>query len=136
MEQQWGTSVALALKGQWKDDDVFINLVNIYAPNETKAKLELWNEVQGWITSRSQELWCVCGDFNTILHQSERRGRGRFVRHTGTDQFRKFIEESELVDLSLLKRKFTWYKDNGESCSKINRFLILASWNNHWRNSK
>ncbi|KAL8509574.1 hypothetical protein ACS0TY_016699 [Phlomoides rotata] len=136
MEQLWGTEGALAMKGKWTDGDVLINLVNIYAPNETKAQLDLWKEVQGWITSNPQDLWCVCGDFNMILYQSERRGRGRFVRHTGVKQLRNFIENSELVDLPLLKRKYTWYKDNGESCSRIDRFLISASWYNRWPNSK
>ncbi|KAL8537651.1 hypothetical protein ACS0TY_012686 [Phlomoides rotata] len=40
------------------------------------------------------------------------------------------------MDLPLLKRKFTWHKDNGECCSRIDRFLLSSSWCNRWPNAK
>ncbi|KAL8498894.1 hypothetical protein ACS0TY_022022 [Phlomoides rotata] len=43
--------------------------------------------------------------------------------------------DSDQVDLPLLRRKFTWYKDNGGSCSRIDRFLISSSWCNRWPNA-
>ncbi|KAL8474343.1 hypothetical protein ACS0TY_030982 [Phlomoides rotata] len=124
------------MSGRWKVEEVTINLVNIYASCEVKDQQELWGEVQGWIKDKNQESWCVCGYFNAILHPSERKGRGRFINHTGCRQFRSFIEEAELTDLPLLRRKFTWYKDNGASCSRLDRFLILAKWCARWPNAK
>ncbi|KAL8512924.1 hypothetical protein ACS0TY_019184 [Phlomoides rotata] len=133
---QWGSDGALALKGKWIAEDVYINLVNIYAPIDVKEQYKLWEEVLGWIQPQISDLWCICGDFNATLHQSERKGRSRFFNSRRCSQFRKLIEEAELVDLPLLRRKYTWYKDNGESCSRIDRFLLSSSCHNRWNQSK
>lgn len=39
-----------------------------------------------------------------------------------------------LVDLLLERRKFTWYRGNGQSCSRIDRFLLSSEWFNKWPN--
>ncbi|KAL8491897.1 hypothetical protein ACS0TY_023481 [Phlomoides rotata] len=70
------------------------------------------------------EAWSVCGDFNTVTNQSERKGSNRLASDKKCRQFCKFIENSDLIDLPLLRRKFTWYKDNGTCCSRIDRFLV------------
>ncbi|KAL8479526.1 hypothetical protein ACS0TY_026428 [Phlomoides rotata] len=50
--------------------------------------------------------------------------------------FCKFIDNLELIDLSLLRRKYTWYKDNGTCCSIIDRFFISKKWCSLWPNLK
>ncbi|KAL8490948.1 hypothetical protein ACS0TY_022816 [Phlomoides rotata] len=61
---------------------------------------------------------------------------GRYNDNKRRRQFRRFISESDLEDLPLLRRKFTWYKDNDRSCSRINRFLLSTAWCNRWPNVK
>jgi len=50
--------------------------------------------------------------------------------------FNKFIEESSLVDIPLVGRKFTWYKPNGTMKSRIDRVLVSLEWLEKWPGSK
>ncbi|KAL8507992.1 hypothetical protein ACS0TY_018516 [Phlomoides rotata] len=136
MVQHWGTGGALGLTGIWLADNVTIHLVNICAYCDPKEQKALWEEVKGWKKSKPLDLWCVCGDFNSTLHTNERKGRGRYNNNIGIRKFREFVKASELSDLPLLRRKFTWYKDNGECCSHIDRFLLTSGWCNRWPNAK
>ncbi len=42
--------------------------------------------------------------------------------------FNEFIEKSELVDIPLVGRKFTWYKPNGLVKSRIDKVLVSKEW--------
>lgn len=48
------------------------------------------------------------------------------------ESFCNFISESGLIDLPLIGRKYTWYKPNGSTMSRLDRFLILEEWLNSW----
>lgn len=41
-------------------------------------------------------------------------------------QFNDFIEELEVLDLPLSRRKLTRYRPNGQAQSRIDRFLVSA----------
>ncbi|KAL8514979.1 hypothetical protein ACS0TY_013895 [Phlomoides rotata] len=132
----WGVSGALAIKGTWLGDIRNFNLINIYAPSGTKDQQRLWEDIQDWIIGQQEVLWCVCGDFNTVTNQLERKGGSRLVFDKRSRYFCKFIENSEPVDLPLLRRMYTWYKDNGTCCSRIDRFLLSQKWCSLWPNLK
>ncbi|KAL8544569.1 hypothetical protein ACS0TY_004955 [Phlomoides rotata] len=123
LSDQWSTSGALAIKEYWLEEKVSINLINIYAYNDAKGQQLLWDDLHDWLTVQTDELWCLCRDFNTTLDLAKRKG-----------QFCKFVLDSDLVNLRHLRRKFTWYKDNGGSCSRIDRFLTSSFWCNRWPN--
>ncbi|KAL8508350.1 hypothetical protein ACS0TY_018812 [Phlomoides rotata] len=131
-----GTNGALAVKGLWLEKKVSINLINVYAPNVSKGQQKLWDELHKWIIDNTDVPWCVCGDFNSILVKSEGKGVGRYSDVRRSRQFNRFISDTDLVDLPLLRRKFTWYKDNGDSCSRIDRFPLSTSWFTRWPNAK
>ncbi|MCI23579.1 cysteine-rich receptor-like protein kinase, partial [Trifolium medium] len=42
--------------------------------------------------------------------------------------FNQFIDESVLIDLPLSGRKFTWYKGDELSMSRLDRFLLSEEW--------
>jgi hypothetical protein len=46
--------------------------------------------------------------------------------------FNRFIDENFLVDLPLSGRKFTWYKGDGLSMSRLDRFLLSEEWCLEW----
>jgi hypothetical protein len=50
--------------------------------------------------------------------------------------FNRFIEDNNLVDLSLHDRKFTWFKGDGLSMSRLDRFLLSEEWCLDWPNCK
>jgi hypothetical protein len=55
-----------------------------------------------------------------------------FSRREEMAEFDSFISETELVDLPLIGRKFTWSKLDGSSMSRIDRFLLTENWCNQW----
>jgi len=42
----------------------------------------------------------------------------------------------EMVDLSCIGTKFTWYRPNGKAKSRLDRFLTTFDWLQHWPGSK
>ncbi|MCI04813.1 endonuclease/exonuclease/phosphatase family protein, partial [Trifolium medium] len=79
---------------------------------------------------------CVCGDFNAVKNVDERRsarGGQRFVDHI---PFNRFIEDNNLIDLPLSGRNFTWFKGDGLSMSRLDRFLLSEEWCMAWPNCK
>ena len=38
--------------------------------------------------------------------------------------FNNFIDTSELIDVPLIVEKYTWYRDNGTTKSRIDRIMI------------
>lgn len=83
---------------------------------------------------KEDERWCICGDFNAVRVAEERRGRNSVCKRREMIEFNEFISKLQLVDLPLTRRKFTWYRDNGQSCSRIDRFLLSKEWVQEWLN--
>ncbi|KAL8529933.1 hypothetical protein ACS0TY_007123 [Phlomoides rotata] len=136
LNDQWSTQGALAVKGLWIEEKVSFCLINIYASNITQDQQKVWDDTQQWLCNQSEKFSRICGDFNTILDLSERKGTGKYFDAKRSRQFRRFISNPDLVDLPLLRRKFTWYKDNDGCCSRIDRFLLSSAWCKRWPNVK
>jgi len=49
-------------------------------------------------------------------------------------QFNLFIEDNGLIDFPLCGRMFTWFKGDGSSMSRIDRFLLSDDWCLNWPN--
>jgi hypothetical protein len=60
---------------------------------------------------------CICGDFNAVRNGEERRSGRNGV-----------IADNMLVDLPLHGRKYTWFKGDGNSMSRLDCFLLSAEW--------
>jgi len=71
---------------------------------------------------------CVCGDFNAIRCVEERRSVSSVFHQAGPDNFNGFISNNFLVDLPLRGRTYTWYRGDGRSMSRIDRFLLFEHW--------
>ena len=68
----------------------------VYGPF-TREEMEcLWEEI-GAIRGIWEELWCLGGDFNIILSQSERSRQGRIT--SAMRRFAQVVDELGLVDL-------------------------------------
>ena len=81
---------------------------------------------------------CVCvlggGDFDSVRSSDEKKGRGSTFRQVEADHFNKFIEDCSLIDLPIYGRLFTWYRRDGVSMSRLNRFLLSYRWCEVWPN--
>lgn len=78
---------------------------------------------------------CICGDFNAVHSEDERKGRGATYRQVDTDNFNNFNDVCSLIDLPLCGRLFTWYKGDGITMSRLDRFLLSARRCVSWKNS-
>nr|ABD32574.2 Endonuclease/exonuclease/phosphatase [Medicago truncatula] len=94
-------------------DQDFI-IANVYAPCDTLAKQDLWVRLSQFLTANGDVNVCVCGDFNYVRSEEERRGRNVVFRQVDADNFNNFIDISFLIDLPICGRLFTWYRGDGE----------------------
>jgi hypothetical protein len=84
-------------------------VINVYSKCDLVSKRSLWSSIILSKRHYGSGNWCVVGDFNAIVLPEERRGVSvdTSVSMEMRD-FRGFVEESELIDLPLLNRRFTW----------------------------
>ena len=94
----------------------------------------LWNSLTELLQRLARTNICFCGDFNAVRGSEERRSRGVVVYSTNCDPFNGFINNNDLVDLLLHGRGFTWSKGDGNSMSRIDRFLLSKEWSARWPN--
>ncbi|GKV27405.1 hypothetical protein SLEP1_g36578 [Rubroshorea leprosula] len=123
----------LGVSGLWGEEDSLVYIINIYSPCQLPGKRALWEELQGLITSRGGK-WCLAGDFNAVRKEEERAGCRELTREMR--DFDDFIQNTGLIDLPLMGRKYTWYNSNGQYMSRIDRFLLTEEWILKWSDVK
>ena len=126
------------LEGVWKRGiGTYVTIVNIYCSGSLREKKEMWNEISGLRQGQLTKAWCTIGDFNSIRRQEERKSLVSSSDYSREIKgFNDFIESSELVDIPLVGRKFTWFKPNGLVKSRIDRVLVSKEWLEYWPNSQ
>ena len=67
--------------------------------------MAFWEEL-GAVRGLWGEPWCIGGDFNVTHFPYDRSRRGRL--NNSMSLFSEVIDELDLVDLPLLRSKFTW----------------------------
>ncbi|XP_024628654.1 DNA-(apurinic or apyrimidinic site) endonuclease-like [Medicago truncatula] len=124
----------LLIHGRFIKSNEEFYLFNVYAPCDRFAKQALWTSLSSRLLSLGSLNVCLCGDFNSVRSADERRS----VRGTQTlddfSHFNEFIDECVLIDLPLCGRKFTWFKGDGRSMSRLDRFLLSEAWCLLWPN--
>jgi len=126
------------IEGIWKvGKPVEITIVNVYCGGSLREKRSIWDEISEIRKNQRIKLWCVAEDFNAIRCAGERRGQNYSANYNSEIRsFNKFIEDSSLVDIPLVGRKFTWYKPNGTVKSRIDGVLVSLEWLEKWPGSK
>lgn len=127
----------IGLKGFWGEEGAPCTITNVYAPCDLGEKIRLWEDlVQCRIRSNCQN-WCLLGEFNAVCGPEERRGAvaAYTQNRRESENFNKFIEAVELMDIPLLGKKFTWYRPNGLDMSRLDRFLVSNDWLLSWPDS-
>jgi exonuclease III len=110
------------------------HLANVYAPCDAGAKQRLWDSLSVRLQSLGGKRVCVCGDFNAVRNLDERRSSRLGPRPLDHVPFNRFIEDTFLIDLPLSGRLFTWYKGDGITMSRLERFLLSEEWCLTWTN--
>lgn len=101
--------------------------------SRNNTKRHTWTLIKR-LASLSSVLWLFFGDFNEILHLSEKRG-GNARDINMISEFRDSIQECSLADLGCTGRLFTWsnqiYRPNFIE-ERLDRFLCNNEWGNHF----
>lgn len=120
----------VGLEGWWGRDRVRVTLVNVYAPCDLGRKKRLWEELENHMFGRGGDRWCIMGDFNSVKDSREKKGVDANNRGDEMQMFGEFIAEIGFIDLPLIGRKYMWYKPDGTTMSRLDRFLITEEWLN------
>ncbi|GKV49682.1 hypothetical protein SLEP1_g56420 [Rubroshorea leprosula] len=111
----------LRIRGEWGPKKVKCNFVNFYASNDRQKKMIMWNDLRQMIMEEEGR-WMIAGDFNAVRSPNERKSR------TGETQdmreFDDFVVSTGLVDIQLANGRFTWYRPDGSSMSRLDRVLM------------
>ncbi|XP_068498198.1 uncharacterized protein [Phaseolus vulgaris] len=126
------------VEGVWKGGGgVLVLIVNVCSPSFLREKKVLWEEISEFRRLQNNKVWCVIGDFNSVRRQEERRNLSLASDYNRDIKgFNDFIEKSELMDVPMVGRNFTWYKANGSFKSRIDRVLVSKEWLDVWSDCK
>jgi exonuclease III len=104
------------------------HVANVYGPCDAGARQRLWDSLSVRILSLGGQRVCVCGDFNAVRNPEERRSSRAGPSTSDHWPFNRFIDDKFLVDLPMSGRSFTWYKGDGLTMSRLDRFLLSEEW--------
>jgi len=81
--------------------------------------------------------WCLCGDFNVVRREDERKGiRRNSSQKKEIIDFNNFIETNSLVELPRIGKHFTWYKLDRTAKSRLDKILASEEWLQIWPSCK
>jgi hypothetical protein len=81
-----------------------------------------------WWMKYPQRGELVCGDFIVVRSYAERKISAIGPSYEDFTHFNHFINDKFLFDLPLCGRSFTWFRGDGSSMSRLDRFLLLEEW--------
>lgn len=134
MVSSWFVKGVLVVNGFLKEDGQQVCVMNVYAPCSSTEIFLLWDLIGNAIEQQSNTYTCVVGDFNAIRHEKERVEKGSVVNHRDILAFDEFISQSNLFEIPLIGRFFTWFRKDGSCKSKLDRMLVNEEWLNKWPN--
>ncbi|XP_071686824.1 uncharacterized protein [Rutidosis leptorrhynchoides] len=125
----FGNSFFIAIRGVWIGSGVESLIVNIYGPHSDRDKKEMWLDLDKLL--QGVDYPCVlCGDFNEVRLPSELLNcRFNKVR---ASRFNDFIDRNFLIEIPINGRRFTRISDNGLKFSKLDRFLVNEKFIELW----
>jgi len=107
--------------------------VNVYATCNLNDKVTLWEELTTIKNANKNLAWCLCGVFNAVRCENERKGKSeRGNQNNEITGFNHFIERNFLVELPIVGKKYTWYKENGTTKSRLDKVLLSDVWLRKW----
>ncbi|XP_074362922.1 uncharacterized protein LOC141703019 [Apium graveolens] len=105
-------------------------------PNRSNRR-KTWDLLRN--LSRDSNLpWCVMGDLNNIVSQSDKRGGVPYPTWL-VEGFNETLVDSGLVDMHIMGHQFTWERSRGTTNwieTRLDRVLTNERWNNLFSRSK
>ncbi|KAL8508386.1 hypothetical protein ACS0TY_018846 [Phlomoides rotata] len=123
----WNVRGVLVVNGFFTEDGSRGVLLNVYAPCSSSEKRDLWDIIQNTVLQNLDARVCVVGDFNSIRSPEERVGRRETRDNREIECFEEFITQSNLHEVKLVGRSFTWYRPDGSCKNHVPLFLQNGS---------
>ncbi|XP_010680479.1 uncharacterized protein LOC104895616 [Beta vulgaris subsp. vulgaris] len=113
----------ISLKGTFLSINFECVLINIYNPCTPSAREGVWAEIfDHW--KANPKPFLIAGDFNDILSSTE-RGSSQ-VSQCSIDNFQKFVQDLQLMEIASSTRGFTWFRRNSKSL--LDRLFVNPEW--------
>lgn len=110
-------------------------LINIYGPNNSNLKMQLWSELSDILRLDRESLFILGGDFNALLRPLDKMGGVGWDRQSHRD-FSAFVMDFGLLEIPFRKGYFTWTNRRSgflNISKRLDRFLIVGDWSeSHW----
>lgn len=116
---------------EWEGE--VIHVINVYSPCSLNRKRQLWDDLIHLKGRLGGGFFCQEGDFNAELSQAERRGLSEQNYQAEIIGFNGFIMDIEVVNTSVLGKKFTCFNRYGISMSRIDCILLSEDLMNRWK---
>jgi len=127
----------IAIMGQHLKPNSFCVMINVYVACNISDKVALWEALTNLKSSHQCMAWCLCGDFNAVRRDDERKGiRWNSSKKKEIIGFNRFIETNPLVELPRVGKQCTWYKSDGTAKSRLDRILVSEEWLQIWSSFK
>lgn len=100
-----------------------------YGFPERARRQNSWDLIR-CLASKSNLPWCIMGDFNDLLYESDKWGQHSHPRSL-MEGFRLALEESGLIELELHGGKYTWEKSRGKPewvRERLDRCFATRTW--------
>ncbi|KAK4710031.1 hypothetical protein R3W88_004544 [Solanum pinnatisectum] len=103
----------------------------IYASTHRNMRKTLWNNLKN-IKDTFDGKWLIGGDFNELLHNSEKKG-GNPLNASRVSNFQNTINHCELIVMGFKGSRYTWLnkrfkKRNALIFERLDRFLANNEW--------
>jgi len=125
----------LIIHGRFIKSNEEFYLFNMYAPCDVAARKLLWDSLSPRLhLLGGGRRYVFVGDFNIVRCREEKRSTSERNVSTDFTHFNAFIDTNFLFDLPLGGRMFTWFKGDGKSMSRLDKFLLSEDWFLMWPN--
>ena len=101
-------------------------LTCVYGPQADCDKIAFLDELRDVRTS-CDGMWVVCGDFNLIYQAADKNNQ--HLNRSMMNRFRRFIDDTELQELNLKGRLYTWTNDRERpTLERLDRVFASEDW--------
>ncbi|KAL8501264.1 hypothetical protein ACS0TY_020713 [Phlomoides rotata] len=124
----WEIRGMLVINGVLLSDGSRCTLINVYAPNNIQQRWILWENITLVVEQYKDVCVGIIGDFNALREPSERFGKRHGIDQKDMEKFEDFIKVSNLTEIQLIEKKYTWYRPDGTCKTKLDRLLVNEEW--------
>lgn len=101
-------------------------VTGVYGPQEDEEKVLFLQELRD-VRALCSGPWLVAGDFNLIYQAIDKNNAN--LNRALMGRFRRFLDDTEVMEIPLLGRKFTWSNERASpTLVRLDRAFCCSDW--------